>query len=76
MPKQYHSLLINYGPPDAPEWGIHFGDYDLAVVKQERVDLAEGFDPVPRSRSLIITTAPDQASIDAEVARRNQRRAA
>lgn len=70
--RPYFSLLTNSGTADSPDWSIQFGDYDRATVEGERAEMrSAAFDPVPFSRSKIIKTAADQASILAAVAKLN-----
>lgn len=67
MPRKYHTLLVR-DDKSAP-WCIHFGDYDRETVDSEREDMR---DHDHRAMNLkIITTAPEQAAIDAAVARLN-----
>jgi len=59
--RTYYTLLVY----ERGLWGIQFGDFDRDVVEQERRD------SYPRSRAMIIASAPDQAEIDAVVAQMN-----
>lgn len=63
--KRYYTLLVSYSALDP--WQIAFGSYDKQDVLDERDD-----DYSDACETTIITTAPDQASIDAEVARLNR----
>jgi len=60
----YHTLLTR----DGRRWSIQFGDYDWHVVNSERADYRRQY----MAQDLkIITTADDQAAIDAAVAKLN-----
>lgn len=64
----YFTLLVR---DDASSpWCIHFGDYVLQVVREERRDLIDAETYTARN-TRIITTADSQASIDAAVAQAN-----
>lgn len=62
--KRYYTLLVRYEAGDA--WKAAFGDYDRETVVDERDDSY-----ADAAATKIIATAPDQASIDAEVAQLN-----
>lgn len=59
--RTYYTLLVY----EHGNWGIQFGDFDRDVVEQERRD------SYARSRATIISSAPEQAEIDAVVAQMN-----
>ena len=61
----YHSLLLMRGD----RWEIDFGDFDMDVVISESSQYDDDHD-VPY---IIITTSPDQDSINDEVHRMNKR---
>ncbi len=66
--KTYYTLLVQ----DQGQWEIHFGDYDRETVEAELDDVKDsGF--FKRSELKIITTADDQASIMAGLARANEK---
>lgn len=66
MKRPYYSLLVRDDQADA--WSIHFGDYDLTVVQQEREDIAHEF----RKRNMkIVRTDDTQAAINAAVDKLN-----
>lgn len=68
-PRKYYSLLVRDGSLGCP-WSIEFGAYELATVKSERLDYRDqGF---KASELMIITTAPDQEAVHAEVIRINR----
>jgi hypothetical protein len=62
MEKSYYVLATR----EDGAWGVHFGDYDRAVVEQEQADCG-----LPRSRTRIARTGDSQASIDAAIAKLN-----
>lgn len=49
-------------------WGIHFGDYDKEVVKQERADV---LDSDSKAVTQIVSTDDKQVSIDSHVNKMN-----
>lgn len=72
MPQKYYSLLVR----EDGFWSIQFGDYDRAVVEQEREDtyLRQDSGDTERYRAKdikIIATGASQAHINAEVNRLN-----
>ena len=72
MARQYHSLLLNSGTPEAPAWGVEFGDYSKRTVEDERAEYRRDY---PAKALRIVTTGDKQADIAAEVARLNDWRA-
>ncbi len=68
MSRQYHSLLLNSGTADAPQWGVEFGDYVKRVVQEERDEYRRDH---PAKALRIITTGDKQADIAAAVASLN-----
>jgi hypothetical protein len=66
--KRYHSLLERQANG---RWAIAFGDYDRECVVQEREDMIDSAMDDDATEYKIITTADDQASIDAKVATLN-----
>jgi hypothetical protein len=71
-PRTYHTLVIRE-EATAP-WEIHFGDYDLFVVRQERADWVAGCPCCPTLKrrthrhTAIVHSGDSQAEIDAAVA--------
>lgn len=59
--KSYHSLLVK----ENGKWSVQFGDYSKQVVIDEQQDMKESYGKAYVSK--IITTNPDQASIDEAV---------
>jgi hypothetical protein len=71
MARKYHSVLERI----EGKWTIQFGDYDKEVAKQELQDMHDsgaGACRLMKKDLRIITTAPDQASIEAAVAKLNK----
>ncbi|WP_051382438.1 hypothetical protein [Bradyrhizobium sp. Tv2a-2] len=68
MSRKYHSLLVRESKTEP--WCIHFGDWELETVKQERDDIVDG-EQYAKGNTKIITTGGTQAHIDAEVAKLN-----
>lgn len=64
---KYHTLLTKDGDN---MWRPYFGDYSMAVVKQERLDVMYSYELVA-AQCKIITTGDKQSDIDAEVRRLN-----
>lgn len=62
---KYYSLLVRLDG----RWSIHFGDYDRQVVAEEQADVLDSSGD--KAITKIITTGPDQASIDKRVADMN-----
>jgi hypothetical protein len=72
---KYYTLLTRY----EKKWYPQFGDYDKAVVEQERRDILNSPDPaeyILGRDTLIITTGPKQKDIDAAVRKLNGETAA
>ena len=70
--KQYHTLLVRDSVDS--DWAVHFGDYDLSVVREERRDITEGPSrDYRRNDTKIITTDDDQKSIEEAVRVQNIR---
>lgn len=70
MAKKYHSLLTRTDG----KWSVQFGDYDKAVVVEERDGTycdRSRVDAVFKKDTRIITTGDQQAAIDAAVAKLN-----
>ena len=72
MARKYHTIVqFNI---EAKTWQPQFGDYDRQVVVDERDDMLCGYNcgVMLRKKDLkIITTGPDQADIDAAIAKLN-----
>jgi len=68
MTTKYHTLCVRVNG----RWSPEFGDYDKEVVRDERDDVRDG-GGIPARDLKIITTADDQASINAGVAHLNNR---
>lgn len=71
MAKPYFTLVFNEGPHLSEPWAIAFGDYDKAVVEQERDDLMDSWGAAKKHFKVIRTDSAKQALIDAEVAKLN-----
>ena len=65
--QHYYTLAVREGR----RWGVHFGDYDLETVRDERVDLIESGEYKRRDTHIISTESADQKVIDAAIARLN-----
>lgn len=65
--RKYHTLLVKFDSKDEP-WSIQFGDYDRDCVVDERNDCYSEC-----IATKIICTYEDQASVDAEVNRLNNK---
>ncbi len=62
--RNYYTLIVR--DDKQASWCIHFGDYDLDTVQQERFDLIDA-DEYKGYNIKIITTTDDQRSIDEAV---------
>lgn len=62
--KPYYTLAVREGR----RWGVHFGDYDLETVRDERIDLIEGGEFKRRDTHIISTESADQGVINAAIA--------
>lgn len=62
--KQYYSIIVKFEKGD--NWSVQFGDYDKKCCEDE---LEDSYGDCHKAK--IIKTAPDQESINAEVARLN-----
>ena len=65
----YYTLAVK--DADTGQWGAQFGDYDRDTVKDERADMADGYDRIPKCRMRILTTSEQQSDIDAAIAALN-----
>ena len=56
---------------DTRKWILNFGDYERAVVKQERLDYADSADCLLRDLKVVAVNGDTQADVDAAIAALN-----
>ena len=66
---KYYTLCVY--EQDHDKWFIHFGDYELDVVADEKQDMNYGWDGIPMKHMRIIKTSDQQTDIDAALDKLN-----
>ena len=66
---KYYTLCVY--EPQHDKWFIHFGDYELDVVADEKQDLNYGWDGIPMKHMQIVKTSDQQSDIDAALDKLN-----
>ena len=67
--KTYYTLCVY--EPQHDKWFIHFGDYELDVVADEKQEMNYGWDGIPMKHMRIVKTSDQQADIDAALDKLN-----
>jgi len=71
MARKYHTIITQ---EDDGVWSPQFGDYDLEVVRQERLDMLDSVSMDYKAKRVKILTTPDakQKTINDYVKRYNE----